>query len=230
MARLKDREKALSLRKQEMSYSQIKKILGVSKSTLSDWLRKFPLPERKIKELQRQGWEKSEASRERFRNTMRRKREKRLEETYKTQKKKVLPLSKRELFLAGLFLYWGEGTKCRMDGLGMTNSDPSVIKFFIYWLTRILAVPKSKIRIQIHLYNNMDIDKEIKYWSKTLKIPIQQFIRPYIKKSSSERINHKGGFGHGTCNARIGNVPLAEKVFMSIKAISDRYQQIIMGT
>ena len=52
MARFKDHEKALALRKQEISYSQIKKILGVSKSTLSDWLHKFPLSEEKIRELQ----------------------------------------------------------------------------------------------------------------------------------------------------------------------------------
>ncbi len=224
MARLKDREKALSLRKQEMSYSQIKKILGVSKSTLSDWLRKFPLPEGKIKELQQQGWEKSEASRERFRNTMRRKREKRMEKIYEIQKKLILPLSKREFFIAGLLLYWGEGTKYRRDRLSVSNNDPSVIKFFIYWLNKSLSVPKKNIKVELHLYNDMNINEEMQYWSKILKIPLSQFAHPYIKKTSSRRINHKGGFGHGTCNARIGNVPLAEKVFMSIKAISNRYQ------
>jgi len=43
MARFQDKEKALALRKQEMSYSQIKSILGISKSTLSSWLRDYPL-------------------------------------------------------------------------------------------------------------------------------------------------------------------------------------------
>lgn len=222
MARLKDHEKALALRKREMSYSQIKKILGVSKSTLSDWLWKFPLPEKKIKELQRQGWKKGEASRERFRNTMRRKRKKRLEEIYNAQKKQILPLNNRELFIAGLVLYWGEGTKCRTDRLSISNTDPAVIKFFIHWLNKSLSVPKKNIRVELHLYKDMDINEEIQYWSKILKIPLSQFAHPYIKKTSSKRINHKGGFGHGTCNARIGSVPLTEKVLMSIKAISDK--------
>ena len=79
-------------------------------------------------------------------------------------------------------LYWGEGTKCRMDSLEITNSDPSVIKFFIYWLTKILSVPRNKIKIQLHLYSDMNIKKEIKYWSDMLKIPREQFNRPYIKK------------------------------------------------
>ncbi len=101
MARLRDREKALALRKKEMSYSQIKKILGVSKGTLSGWLREYPLSKERISELR----DKNEKRIERFRETMKRKREKRQKETYSTQKKNILPLSNREIFLAGLILY-----------------------------------------------------------------------------------------------------------------------------
>ncbi len=225
MAKFKEREKAIALRKEkQMSYSQIKKILKISKSTLSLWLRNYPLPEEKIKELQKKGWKKSEAAIERYRNTMRQKRKKRIEKIYKIQKKSILPLSKRMLFIAGLFLYWGEGTKSKMDGLCIVNSDPSVIKFFVYWLNRSLSVPKKKLKVRLQLYNDMNVEAEMNYWSKALKIPLFQFIRPYIKKSSSKRINHKGGFGHGTCDVRINSVPLAEKIFMSIKAIGDVYK------
>ncbi len=225
MVRLKDREKALALRKEkQMSYSQIKKTLGISKSTLSYWLRDYPLSEKKIKKLQRQGWEKSEVSRERFRNTMRRKRQERIEGVYKKQKKTILPLNQRELFISGLFLYWGEGTKCRRNSLEIANSDPVLIKFFIYWLVEILSIPREKIRIHLHLYSDMRIEREINYWSKELKILKKQFQRSYIKKSSSERINHKGSFCHGTCKVRVHDTLLTEKIFMSIKAISDRYQ------
>ncbi len=220
MARLKDHEEALILRKREMSYSQIKEILKVSKSTLSLWLGNYPLSKERIRELR--GW--SEKRIEKFRETMRQKREKRLTETYQTQKQLILPLSNRELFIAGLLLYWGEGTKCRQDGLSVSNSDPSVIRFFIYWLKKSLAIPKKKIRILLHLYNDMNINNELNYWSKILKIPLRQFNRSYIKKTPSTRINHKGGFGHGTCNARINSVPLAEKIFMSLKVISNKYQ------
>ncbi len=69
----------------------------------------------------------------------------------------------------------------------------------------------------------MDIQKEFWFWMEALNIPQEQFNKPYIKKTSSERINHKGGFGHGTCTVRIGGAQLAEKMHMSIKAISDKY-------
>jgi hypothetical protein len=194
MAEFKEREKAIALRKEkQMSYGQIKKILKVSKSTLSYWLRNYPLSEKRIKELQRKGWEKSETSRERFRITMRKKKEERLKKFYKEQRKIIFPFNKREFFLAGLFLYWGEGSKTHPGELSISNTNPSIIKFFISWLTNSLNVPKEKLRVQLHLYRDMNIRKEIQFWSKILNLPLSQFNKPYIKKSSTNRINHKGG-------------------------------------
>jgi len=219
MARFKDHEKAIILRKKEMSYNQIRKILKVSKSTLSIWLRNYPLSEQRIRQLR--DW--SEQRIEKCRETKRRKKERRLKETYETQKKFILPLEKRELFMLGLGLYWGEGAKFKMDRLSISNTDPALINVFIYWLTKSLGIPRKKIRVLLHLYKDMDIKKEMHFWSDILKIPLSQFNAPYIKKTSSERIDHKGGFGHGTCNLGINSVPLAEKILMGLKVISDYY-------
>ena len=222
MARFKDREHALKLRKRGKSYSQIKKILKISKSTLSLWLRNYPLSKQRIRELR--DW--NEQRIERCRETKRKKKEKRLMDFYRHQKKIIFPFNKREFFLMGLFLYWGEGSKSQTTRLSVSNTDPAIIEFFIQWLTKSLFVPKEKIKIQLHLYKDMDIDRETKFWSKTLGISINQFTKPYIKESSSLRINHKGGFGHGTCNVRVGGARLAEKIHMAIKAIADRYNKM----
>ena len=207
-----------------MSYSQIKKILKVSKSTLSLWLRNYPLSKQRIRELR--DW--NEQRIERCRETKRKKKEERLNQFYKEQKKLLFPFNKREFFLAGLFLYLGEGKKSDLFELSLSNTDPSIIKFFIAWLLKSLLVPKEKIKIHLHLYNDMDIKKEVEFWSKTLDIPLNQSTKPYIKKTSSSRINHKGGFGHGTCNAKVGDARLTEKVHMAMKAITDKYNK--MGT
>lgn len=79
MARFKDREKALILRKQGMSYSQIKKILKVSKSTLSLWLRNYPLSKQRIRKLR--DW--NEQRIEKCRETKRKKKEERLKQFYR---------------------------------------------------------------------------------------------------------------------------------------------------
>lgn len=112
-----------------------------------------------------------------------------------------------------------------MNTLSISNTDPSIVKFFIYWLNRTLQVPQDRIRATLHLYNDMDVKKEIEFWSTALNLPLSQFTRPYIKKTSIKRINHKGGFGHGTCEARLNNITLGEKVLMGLKAISDQYNK-----
>jgi len=222
MARFLDHQKALALRKEGMSYSQIKNILKIGKGTLSHWLQNYPLSKERIKELRDGGGRRIE----KYRETMRQKREARLKIVYDSQKKIILPLNKKELFIAGLFLYWGEGSKSHSTDLRLSNTDPSMIKFFIKWLTTCLQVPKSKLKVQLHLYNDMNIGKEIQFWSITLNIPDTQFIKPYIKNSLLTNINHKGGFGHGTCNIRIGNARLSEKILTTLKVITDTYTKL----
>lgn len=219
MALKEKRAEALILRKQELSYSEIKKRLNVSKSTLSLWLRKYPLSKERIDELRGS----NEKRIERYRETRKKTREDRLQKTYVEQKKKVFPLSKRDIFIAGLFLYWGEGSKARLREVFVSNTNPSIINFFIKWMEIVFEVPKSKLKFRMHFYEDMDIKKEIAFWAKTLNVSESQFTKPYIKKTSSLRINEKGSFGHGTCNAGIYDARLAEQVMMAIEAISDKY-------
>jgi len=214
MARFKDREKVLELRKQQLSYNQIKEIIGVSKGTLSVWLKDFPLSRERINELRA----RNEGRIEKFRGTMQKKRQKRLAEIYENQKNRLLPLSRREILIAGLFLYLGEGAKTKSE-TSLSNTNPETIKFFLYWLTEIYKVPRVKIKVRLQLYHDMHINDEIEYWMKALQLDRQHFATPYIKKSNKQRINHHGGFGHGTCNIIAPGVPLFEEITMSIKVI-----------
>jgi len=218
MSRLLEKQKAISLRKKGLSYSQIKGFLGISKSTLSSWLKDFPLSEERIKELKG-----SEQKIERCRETKRKKKEARLNDFYNEEKKRILPLSEKELYLAGFFLYWGEGSKNDFTRISISNTDPAVIKFFMSWLEKCWNVKKENLRINLHLYKDMDINKEINFWTEVLEISKLQFDNPYIKDSISKNINHKKGFGHGTCNLKIGDARLSERVLMGLKVLNDYY-------
>lgn len=77
----------------------------------------------------------------------------------------------------------------------------------------------------VHLYDDMDKEESLNYWSRELKIPRSQFSRPYIKKSKRENIDQKG-HGHGTCNLVFCDVRLKERMMMGIKAIADRYAEL----
>ncbi|MBI4919858.1 helix-turn-helix domain-containing protein [Candidatus Azambacteria bacterium] len=84
MVKLAEKNKALSLRKEGKSYSQIKSAVSVSKSTLSNWLKDYPLSKERIRSLQAL----SEQRIENFRKTMMRKRQSRLDKIYREEKKK----------------------------------------------------------------------------------------------------------------------------------------------
>src|SRR5260370_21436887 len=97
------RRRAVELRKAGKSYNQIRDILGVSKSTLSGWIKQYPLTEK-----QREALKGNIAFRiEKYRQTMKTKKDKKLSGYYSEAKKTLLPLSKRDLLIAGIFLYWG---------------------------------------------------------------------------------------------------------------------------
>lgn len=217
MSNLILREQAIRLRKQNKSYSQIKKELGVSKSTLSTWLNQYPLPQWIISKLR----DRNEVRIEKYRQTMAKKREDRLNSIYQQEKLKIQKISNREIMFAGLALYWGEGTKVGSSKVAVSNTDPQVLKFFILWLNLIHKINKKNLKTTLHLYNDMNIEKETTYWSKILGIPTKKFNKPYIKTTNSNRINHKGSFGHGTCIIAYYSVELKQKIMMQIKLLTE---------
>jgi transposase-like protein len=216
---LRDKRRiAIKLRKSGKSYLEIRKKLGVAKSTLSLWLRDYHLTPKQTEKLNVRYKAKSV---EKYRETVRKRNEKRLLETYNREKKILLPITKREFFIAGLFLYLGEGAKSRSAAVSINNTDPNIVKFTLNWYTKVLKIPKEKIKVNLQLYKDMNIKENMDYWSKLLDIPLSNFHKPYIKKTTTKGIDHSG-YKHGTCGIYHGNARLHEKIMMSMQCILDR--------
>lgn len=215
MARRKDKEKAIRMRLKGASYSQIRASLSVGKGTLSEWLRGYPLSENRIRELRGRNPKRIES----FRNTMARKREVKLKKAYEEAKLSIRKLSKRDLFIAGLFLYWGEGDK-NGNTFSVSNTDPNMMRLFMKW-SRALGIREDKFRVVLHIYSDMDEDKERNFWSDVLKIPIKNFRKTYVKDSTLTGLTYKNGFKHGTCMVRVYDKKLVSFILMGIKYIGD---------
>jgi hypothetical protein len=218
MARVQDKQKALVLRKEGKSYSEIKVLLGVSKSTLSGWLSDFPLSPDRIKELRDHSPRRIES----FRNTMRIKRESRLEIIYNKVKTDIGKISNREALIGGMFLYWGEGGKTLNSTVALSNTDPSMLKFYIHWLS-LLGVSTKEIRVTLHIYADMESGETVSFWSKELGLPASSFTKPYIKKSNLTDLTYKNGFGHGTCMVRYYDQKLSDYIAMALKYLKNTY-------
>ena len=219
MARVNDKKKALDMRKRGKSYSQIKNVLGVSKGTLSYWLRDLPLKESDLRKLRDTNPRRIEA----FRTTMAKKREDRLKKVFEKAQKNIGKLSKRDIFIGGLFLYWGEGTKASLYRLEMTNTDPSMLKFFLRWL-EIQNVDRLAVKVKLHLYSDMNIEYEEKYWSRELVISRKQFQKTQIKKSGRKSGVYKGRFGHGTCSVILDNRDMSEFTIKGLEHLQKVYK------
>ena len=210
---------AIEMRMQGMSYSQIREKVPVSKSTLSSWLESHPLTTERLRALR----DLNPRRIENYRATMKVKRDARIQFQAGRAKKAIAKIIERENFIAGYFLFWGEGAKTRKAEVSLANTDPAMIRFFVKWLV-LIGAKKEKIRFSLHLYEDMNIDQELVYWSSVLGYPRSAFYKPYIKKTTLAKITYKNGFGHGTCNARYLSQDLNDYVLMGLQHVRRLYE------
>ena len=199
MARTIDREQALKLRKQGMSIGDISKALNASKSSVSQWCRNISLSEKQITVLLEK---KNRLGTRQFLKIAEQRKQQRIVSTQEEEAlgaQLVNTISKRDLFILGLGLYWGEGYKTGNDELGFTNSDPHIIQTYIQWLADIFNIPSNQLilRVSINSIHAPRIEKVISFWSSLTQIPKTQFtktslIKTKIKKEYSNNETHYG--------------------------------------
>ena len=221
------RQKAILLRTEnQLSYTAIQRILNVPKSTLSYWLKVYPLSEEEILKLRQKSWLKGEVSRERFRNTMRKKREALEMLEYRARRQEMADLNKDSFFVAGLMLYLGEGDKKNKYRVSIANADPLVIKFFLKWLRDFFSIEANAVHAELHLYDNMDIVAEKLFWINTTKLPESQFYKAQIRKVMPGRFSYKEPERHGTCSIIFDSVQKKMEIMMAIKALLGTYEDM----
>lgn len=184
------REKAINLRKQGFTYSEILKRIPVAKSTLSLWLRSVGLSkkqEQRISEKKLMSAKKGADMRKQQRISA----SKIIEDE---AKKQVGSISKKELLLIGIALYWAEGSKQKeynvSQKVAFSNSDPDMLKLFLYWLKHFAGVPDEKIYFELYIHKNKkdDLENSVRYWVTRLNKPKEKIQYVYFKKN---KINTK---------------------------------------
>ncbi|MBI2637211.1 MAG: hypothetical protein HYW81_03405, partial [Parcubacteria group bacterium] len=89
------------------------------------------------------------------------------------------------LYGLGIGIYWGEGNKANHNTIRVGNSDPALLKAFIYFLIKFFGIKKEDLRFHLHLFTDIDIQEAISFWSKTLGIQKEQFYKPMVSVSGS---------------------------------------------
>lgn len=167
---------AVKLRRRGLSYGEIRKVMPVSKGTLSWWLKGIRLtPQQRRRLYTKQIVNLSLGSK-----SQRERRAQEVEQIIQAARKEIsLPLSQETHRLMGAALYWAEGRK---DGLmEVTNSDPHLIAFMVHWIESVLHIPHQKLKARLNLYPQQHEKKIIKFWSEITGIPVKNFGKTFIK-------------------------------------------------
>lgn len=205
------KENAIFLRKKGLSYGEIRKEIGVSKSTLSYWLKDISLTlEQKERFYTKQILFLSFGAK-----SQKERRKRQVEDIInKASREIILPLSLDVYRLMGAALYWAEGSKGGI--FRMTNSDPHLILFMVHWLKKVFGISASGLKTWLNIYPQQN-ELEIKsFWSELTGIPMANFGKTYIKPLSSGY--KKNNLYYGTIRVQVPkSTDMKHRIFGWIK-------------
>jgi hypothetical protein len=210
---------ALALRTAGKSYSEISVQTAISKSTLSSWFSKEKFSQKLTKELNEK-WKASARSRILKMNVERKKqRELHYEQLRKEAREEYQKLKSNPLFLIGLSLYWGEGTKTHNGRVSLINSDPELLKIVVAFYRKVLLIPEEKIRAEMFIYQDHDEKSTKLYWSRKLRIEPTRFIKTQVLPSKATRTKRR--MKNGLCTVYFSNTQVGIKILEWIKELAE---------
>lgn len=217
MAKFQLRLEARKLRKKGISVRKIAELLKVSKSSASHWVRDIILTVEQLEKLRQSSIEGAELGRLKSALSQKQTRLTLIENLKNQGIERLSKISKREFLIAGLALYWGEGSK-KDRRIEFCNSDPRMIKFFIYWLQSCFDIKIEDLRgylgiNEIH-FTRENIVKQ--YWSKLTGMPLSQFRKTSFKKAANRKIYENFNEHYGTLNIRVAKSTLLSYKIMGL--------------
>ncbi len=218
--KITEKEKARKLRKQGKSINQIVAEAGLSKASVSEWVRDIVLTKSQKEKISKRG--RSIESIEKRRISRLKNEQNKRQIIINKAKKDIIKISLKELKLIGIMLYWGEGGKTGRV-VRLANSDPEIIKIMMRFFREICNVPENKFNGHIHTFAHANINKTEKYWSKITRIPKKQFYKTYIKPSSAS-LQKRNTLPFGTFDIYVCDT----KLFLTIIGWIEKIKEILL--
>lgn len=209
-------EQAITFRKRGFTYSEIAKICGVSRGTISNWLAKedFSIKVAATNKLQAA---KDNQARIKLVNKARNaERTIKYSEAERHAETEYRHYRTSPLFMAGLMVYLSAGDMEDLRVIRLSTSKIELQRVFIHFATEYLGVDKKAINIWLLLYPTHDEIKCMKYWSKKTNISVSQFSKNQVVPSKS----NKQTLQFGVLNTIIGSILLKKKLLKFIELAS----------
>lgn len=188
------REKARELRTQGLSYNEIVAQLGVSKSSVSLWVRDIPCPERfkyVHNERRYEGLRRYHEARAALHAA-----------ESEASAAEIGELTDRELLIAGAVAYWCEGTKRKppyhYEKVIFVNSDPGLIRLFLRFLASV-GVDQRDLTFNVSIHETADVEAAHRFWQEVAGASPERFTKPTIKRHNPKTNRNNVGENYHGC-------------------------------
>ena len=193
------RAQARELRSQGLTYKEIVARLGVSKSSVSLWVRDLPREGR----LSSSEWRKRSARSSRaYWAAQRQVSEARRAAISAAATEEIAALTHRELIIAGAIAYWCEGARNkpfrRADRVIFTNADAGLIRFFLRFLDA-AGVARDRLIFRLYIHESADLARAQQFWMSVTGAPLDQFRRPFLKPHNPRTVRKNTGEEYHGC-------------------------------
>jgi transcriptional regulator with XRE-family HTH domain len=180
--KLAEGERARALRLSGMTVPDIAASLGVSRSSVSLWVRDLGVEIRRRRLVGVRP------------NRLRDERLAEIEEMDRLGVARLGVLDRQAFLAAGAALYAGEGAK-RDGTVAFANSDPGLIAMFCAWFRSFFEIDERRLRCSLYLHEGLDVDAALAFWSEVTNIPAHQFRKPYraVPKAGIRHNKHEHG-------------------------------------
>ena len=194
-----ERAKARELRMLGLDYNRIAAQLGVSKSSVSLWVRDLPRPEPLSYE---ECCKRQAEAVARYWATERPLREAGREAISAAAAAQISTLSDRETIIAGAVAYWCEGAKNkphrRQDRVNFINSDPTMIKFFLRFLD-VAGIPRDQVTFRVYVHESADVAAAQQFRLDVTRAHPAQFRSPTLKRHNPQTVRKNTGDDYHGC-------------------------------
>ncbi len=103
-------------------------------------------------------------------------------------------ISKRELWLMGIMLYWRNRNKNDVKkGVSFTSGDPHLVRLFIKWAKEVGQLEDSEIAFDLFLNRPKDKKDGVDYWFIETGYPQENFSHVYYYKKKLKKSSVSSG-------------------------------------
>jgi transcriptional regulator with XRE-family HTH domain len=212
-----ERELARKLRREEgLPINEIARRVGVSKSSISLWVRDIELTAEQHATLRAM----NPAYNRQLSGWLRVAERHRANRLAAQESGRELARRREPLHLAGCMLYWGEGAKGPPNQVCFSNTDPEMVRLFVKFLLTYFEIRDSDIRISCHLFaDHLKRQREIeRYWLSVAGLPSESLrksvVNLYSRSSKRKRVNK---LPNGTCQVVLSRVLVLQSILGSIQ-------------